>query len=119
MPLRAPNRTPISAAVVLVGAEPSPAPAFVELGAVNAWASTGALRLWRQGETLSPAVLDELLASRPDLVECAHPVAVEVATDKPRGCWVGVTVSTQIGSRHRLDRDALADVLARLASPSR
>jgi hypothetical protein len=57
--------------------------------------------------------VDEALASRPDLTECRHPVAVELAAAAPRACWVGVTVSTRTGSHHRLDRDALDDVLVR------
>lgn len=60
------------------------------------------------------------LASRPDLTECRHPVAVEVVMTKPRSCWVGVTVSTDTGSNHRLlEGDALDEVLARGIEQSR
>lgn len=105
---------PVDAALLaLLGAKPSLKPDFAELSAVNAWASTGPLRLWRTGEALASNVVDGLLATRPDLTICEHPVAVELATNQPRSCWVGITVSTPSGSAHRLNRDALEDVLAR------
>lgn len=111
---------PVRAALLaLLGAEPSLEPDFAEVGAVNAWASIGPLRVWRAGEAFAPTVVDELLAARPDLTQCAHPVAVELAADHPRPCWVGITVSTPTGSGHRLDRGALGDVLARSLRPSR
>ena len=104
--------------LALLDATPSPVPEFVELGAVNAWASVGPLTLWRRTEALTPAAVDAALASRPDLVECRYPVAVEVAVTRPRSCWVGVTVSTRTGLVHRLDRGALDEVLAGAALPS-
>lgn len=111
--LSAPVARPVEAALLaLLGAMPDPAPEFADLGAVNAWASVGPLTLWRRDEALTPVVVDRALALRPDLTECAHPVAVEVAVTEPRPCWIGVTVSTRTGSVHLLDRDFLDAVLA-------
>ncbi len=115
-----PMRPPVEAALLaLLDTTSSPAPEFAELGAVNAWASTGPLTLWRRGEVLAPGAVDEALASRPDLTECRHAVAVELAAVDPRPCWIGVTVSTFTGYNHRLNRDALGEVLARGTETSR
>jgi hypothetical protein len=112
--LSAPVTHPMEAALLaLLGTTPNPAAEFAELGAVNAWASTGPLTLWRRGKALASTAVDEALASRPDLTECRHPLAVEIAATEPRPCWIGVTVSTRTGSSHRLDRDVLNKVLAR------
>ena len=97
----------------MLGTAPSSVLEFAELGAVNAWASTGPLVLWRQGEALVPTAVDEALASRPDLTRCTHPVAVELAATDPRPYWIGVTVSKRSGSTNTLDRDALDDELVR------
>jgi hypothetical protein len=114
--LSTPLSRPAEAAfVALLGEAPGPQPEFAELGAVNAWASTCPLGLWRRGETLTSAAVEEALASRPDLTRCAHPLAVEFASTVPRLCWIGVTVSTQPSpsSFHRVDRAALDTVLTR------
>lgn len=111
---------PVEATLLaLLDSTPNPAPEFAELGAVNAWASVGPLALWRRNEVFTPAAMDAALASRPDLIECRHPVAVEVAVTEPRSCWVGVTVSNRTGSVHLLDRDSVGKVLARATSASR
>lgn len=93
---------------------PEPTPEFAELGAVDAGASTGPQVLWRRGEQRSPSALDRVLSARPDLVEGARPLALELAVTRPRDCWVGVVVSRQIGLMHRLDRELLDEVLARV-----
>jgi hypothetical protein len=106
----------------LLGTAPSGQAEFAELGAVNAWASTGPLVLWREGEEMSRASVDLLMDSRPDLSTCAHPVAVELGSSVPRPCWVGIVVSDMDGGLHRLDHDAVHQVLAtsqRTAGPSR
>ncbi len=112
--LSRPVSRPVEAALLaMLGTAPSSVLEFAELGAVIAWASTGPLVLWRQGEVLVPTAVDEALASRPDLTRCAHPVAVELAATDPRPYWIGVTVSKRSGSTNHLDRDALDDLLVR------
>jgi hypothetical protein len=103
-----------SALVSLLDSVPDCPPESAELGAVNAWASTGPLVLWRRGDPLGPTtVVDEALASRPDLIECCHPVALETAATDPRSWWVGVVVTGAAGPAHRLDRRLLDDALVR------
>ena len=99
-----------AALLALLGTEPSTVLEFAELGAVNAWKSTGPEVLWRRGDPLTPEALDAVLVRRDDLTTCSHPVAVEIAVARPRPCWVGITVSTRHGSVHHLDRQAVAQV---------
>ena len=104
----------VSALVSLLGVVPECMPEFAELGAVNAWSSTRPLMLWRQGRPLELTTeVEEALSSRPDLAECFNPVALEIAASVPRPWWVGVVVSTAVGSAHRLDRRLLEDALVR------
>lgn len=107
------GRAPTAARVLLAlaGATPDSHVELSELGAVNAWASVGPEPLWRRGQQ-DVWPLDDLLARRPDLVRCAHPVAVEVSTAVPRACWVGVVVSEPVGPVHLLDLAAVRNLLA-------
>ena len=100
-----------AALLALVGATPSPDLEFAELGAVNAWGSIGPARLWTRGAPYSPAATEALLARRPDLTSCAHPLAVEVAATRLRPCWIGIIVSSNSSDNHHLDRPALNRVL--------
>lgn len=75
----------------------------VEVGAVNAWASVGPQLLWQRGRPETGLPLNQLPGRRPDLFQCRHPVALEIAATEPRVCWVGVIVSSQHGQVHRLD----------------
>ena len=105
---------PVSALVSLLGVVPEGDPELAELGAVNAWSSARPSRLWRQGDQLEVGtVLDEALTSRPDLMECSNPVALEIAATDPRPWWIGVVVSTPVGSAHRVDRRLLEETLRR------
>lgn len=70
---------------------------------MSAWASVRAQVLWQRGRPGATAPLVELRDRRPDLFECRHPVALEVAGSEPRGCWVGVVVSTSYQQLHRLN----------------
>jgi hypothetical protein len=108
------TRSAKSALVSLLGVVPQGAPDFAELGAVNAWSSTRPLTLWRRRGLVELSTdVDEALSSRPDLVECPAPVALEIAASHPRPWWIGTVVSTPIGSVHRLDRRLLDEALAR------
>lgn len=100
--------------LALLGTAPSPDLEFVELGAVNAWRSTGPERLWRRGEVLTAGIAESVLVSRPDLATCSHPLAVELAVTTPQPCWVGVYVSTGSGPIHRLAPQMVKNVLDRL-----
>lgn len=112
--LSRPVSRPVEATLLaMLGTAPSSVLAFAELGAVNAWASTGPLVLWRRGEALLPTAVDEALAARPDLTRCTHPVALELAATDPRPYWIGVTVSKRSGSTNLLNRKALDDLLLR------
>ncbi|MFI6536874.1 hypothetical protein ACIBHY_30800 [Nonomuraea sp. NPDC050547] len=95
----------------LLGAQARAETAFVEVGAVNAWRSTGSQVIWRRERPVTAPQAVHRLSARPDLLLCAHPVAAEFAATRPRPHWVGVTVSTPEGARHRLDADALAALL--------
>ncbi|MFI6296472.1 hypothetical protein ACIBEJ_33115 [Nonomuraea sp. NPDC050790] len=97
---------------VLLGVEPRAEPEFVEVGAVNAWRSTGSLVIWRKERPVRARLAVQRLEERPDLLLCAHPVAAEIAATRPRPHWVGVTVSTPEGERHRVDRAALTALVA-------
>jgi hypothetical protein len=104
----------VSALVSLLGIVPNGVPELAELGAVNAWSSTRPLTLWRRGDPLGlDTEMDQTLRTRPDLTQCHHPVALEIAASDPRPWWVGIVVSTAIGSVHRLDRRLLDDALVR------
>jgi hypothetical protein len=100
--------------LALLNAEPSPALERAVLGAVDAWRSLGPEVLWRQGEALSGQALGSILARRPDLTTCAHPVAVELVVTRPLPCWVGIYVSRHDGPVHHLDRKALDQILDRV-----
>lgn len=65
----------------------------VELGAANAWRSVGPLRLWTHGEEIVPDTTERRLRDHPALACCDVPVALEVAFERPRSCWLGVEVS--------------------------
>ncbi|WP_232666986.1 hypothetical protein [Pseudonocardia sp. TRM90224] len=91
------------ALVAVLAAPPGRDVDRVELGAVNAWASVGAQVLWQRGRPDAGLPLADLPGRRPDLFECQHPVALEVAASEPRVCWVGVVVSTPHGQLHRTD----------------
>jgi hypothetical protein len=114
VPIASVSSPAVSALVSLLGDEPECLPEFAELGAVNAWSSTRPLTLWRRGRPLQlTTAVEEALNSRPDLTDCFNPVAVEIAATAPRPWWVGVVVSTAVGSAHRLDRQLLDDALVR------
>jgi len=104
-----------TALLALLGTVPSADLELAELGAVNAWASTGPEVLWQRGHGPGEPDLDNLLARRPDLTACSRPVAVELAVTLPRPSWIGIAVSTS-GTEpvHRLDRRLLDDVLDRV-----
>ncbi|MGI8722917.1 MAG: hypothetical protein ACR2JG_11885 [Geodermatophilaceae bacterium] len=98
------NGEPVTAALAaLLDGLPGRNADRVEVGAVNAWASVGPQLLWQRGRPEAGLPLNELPGRRPDLCECRHPVALEIAATEPRACWVGVVVSTQHGLVHRLD----------------
>ncbi len=103
--------TPASALLTLLGGKPGPRVDLVQLGAVNAWASTGPETLWQHSRP-STRCLHDLPTRRPDLVRCAHPVAVEIAAADPRPCWIGIVVSRPAGTVHLLDPTAVADIVA-------
>jgi hypothetical protein len=114
MAVTAGTARPVEAALVaLLGSTPAAEPDLAEMGAVNAWRSIGPLILWRRGEMLMRERVDQAIAARPDLSECTHPVAVELAAATPRACWIGVTVSEPPGRHHHVNHDVLYDVLAR------
>ena len=72
-----------TALLALLGTVPSADLELGELGAVNAWASTGPEVLWQRGHGPGEPDLDKLLARRPDLTACSRPVAVELAAPFP------------------------------------
>ena len=88
----------------------------VELGAANAWQSVGPLRLWTCGQDGPPADLAAGLAAHPALARCTAPVALEVAFDHPRECWIGVEVSQPAGDGHVVDVATVTATLDKLFS---
>lgn len=94
-----------------LGAAPATGLGFVEVGAVNAWRSTGAEVIWRSDQVRDVEGVIAVLQRRPDLLECPHPVAVEFAVANPRPHWIGIQVSTIDGARHRLDQARLRELL--------
>lgn len=105
---------PAEALARLAGGPPE-SPGHVELGAANAWQSVGPLRLWSAGEG-APGPTAGLLRDRSDLVRCVAPVALEVAFDGPRPCWIGIEVSERTRDGHALLPARLEALLARLFS---
>nr|CTQ98447.1 hypothetical protein [Kibdelosporangium sp. MJ126-NF4] len=97
--------------LALLGSTPSSELEFVDLGAVNAWRSIGPERLWQRGAAPTAQATDSVLARRPDLAGCPHPLAVELGVTIPRPCWVGVYVSPASGPVHRLVTDVLDRVV--------
>lgn len=100
-----------AALTALLSAEPRAELAFVEVGAVNAWRSVGAEEIWHADRPVPVRRSVRRLRQRPDLLLCPHPVAVEFAGLRPRPHWIGVTVSTPEGPRHRLNQTGLTRLL--------
>ncbi len=85
-------------------------PAFLELGVVNAWRSTGPVRF-----ALSAFAPTADLALRQALDEHSryrdrhsNPIAIELACDIPLPHWLGIVVSRRQGNSHRIDVEAAA-----------
>lgn len=98
--------------LVLLGAPPGDRARFAQLGAVNAWQSVGAENLWREGETYSPAGVEQILDRRPDLAStCAQPVAVEFGLSGDLPAWIAFMVSEPGGP---VDRERLHDIVRRV-----
>ena len=93
---RLPSLTVETGLLALLGTTPGAALEFVELGAVNAWRSVGPEVLWRWGEPRPERLVGPALARRPDLADCPHPLAVELAVTTPRACWVGLHLSDSV-----------------------
>ena len=88
----------------------------VELGAANAWQSVGPLRLWTRGQSRGPAAVDAGLEAHPALARCVAPVALEVAFERPRECWIGVEVSQPTDDGHVVAVPTVTAMLDRLFS---
>ncbi len=90
------------------------APAFLELGKVNAWRSFGSVVFWRDGSAGTP--LDsfrDALAAHPRFGHpSALPYAVEFAFDGTLPHWCGLPVSRCIDGMHAICPDIVARVLA-------
>ncbi|HEX6684114.1 MAG TPA: hypothetical protein VF062_15020 [Candidatus Limnocylindrales bacterium] len=101
--------TPQAGLAALIGDAAVGSARFVQIGAVNAWASVGAESLWKQGETYSPQRVEALLDRRPDLaMTCPHPVAVEFGLSGPAPTWVAFHVSRPGGP---VDRARLHEIV--------
>ena len=114
-----PSQTVEAALLALLGTTPGTDLELVELGAVNAWHSIGPEQLWRRRAVLTEQAVESVLVRRPDLANCSHPVAVELAVTDPQPCWVGIHVSTGTGPIHRLDRELLTKVLGEIGTEVR
>ncbi len=106
---------PALALATLAGGPPSEV-SHVELGAANAWQTVGPLRLWTRGQDRPspPWTMVARLRERPALSRCIAPVALEVAFERPRECWIGVEVSTRSADGHVVAPMTLTAVLERL-----
>lgn len=104
---------PAEAIAVLAGGPPA-IPAHLELGAANAWRSVGPLRLWTAGTGRVAGSVASLLSERPELARCSVPVALAVAFDEPRSCWIGVEVSERTDDGYVVGLPAVEALLGRL-----
>ena len=81
------------------------APAYCELGVVDAWKSNDPVRFWSPAFGASAMLaFDEMLVTEPRFTgSFANPLAIEVAFEAPLPHWLGFVVSTQVGAAYRLD----------------
>jgi len=92
------------------------APAFLELGKVNAWRSFGPVVFWPEQTGRTPtACLVEALAANPRYLEASTlPYAIEFGFDGQFPHWLGMPISETIESAYMISRTLAAGVLAHL-----
>ncbi len=104
---------PALALATLAGGRPANV-SHIELGAANAWQSVGPMRLWTRGRGVSTGTIAARLNKHPALARCIAPVALEVAFNRPRECWIGVEISEPHADGHVVAPVKIEAMLERL-----
>ena len=104
-----PDPPPSQVLTVLAGGTLGP-PEAAEIGAVNAWQSMGPLAI---GIDAGAATISRALDGRIDLVDCAHPLALEISHGQPGAVWWAVEVSREGAGGRPPRRDQIAAAVRR------